>query len=75
MLLEGKETKLGYSIEVVAELACGHSGDPQRLIELTTAALTCNVSAVKYQIFDLNERAEKDSKAANGSRCGNCHAY
>ena len=50
------------SLEIVAEIACGHSGQAKRLYELTKAACTTGVSAIKYQIFNLDERAEKNTK-------------
>ena len=45
----------------VAELACGHSGDPVRLDQLVQAALTTKCDAVKFQLFTVDERAEKNT--------------
>ena len=50
------------SFEIVAEIACGHSGIEERLFELTKTACEIGATAVKFQIFDLNERAEKNTK-------------
>ncbi len=50
------------SLEIVAEIACGHSGKAKRLYELTQAASLSGVTAIKYQIFELNERAEERTK-------------
>ena len=50
------------SLEIVAEVACGHSGQADRLYELTKAACLTGVTSIKYQIFELNERAEEETK-------------
>tara|TARA_Y100001968_G_C19432032_1_gene757618 strand:- start:90 stop:1847 length:1758 start_codon:yes stop_codon:yes gene_type:complete len=50
------------SLEIVAEIACGHSGQAKRLYELTKAACITGVNSIKYQIFNLDERAEENTK-------------
>ena len=50
------------SLEIVAEIACGHSGQAERLYELTKAACLTGVTSIKYQIFELKERAEENTK-------------
>ena len=42
---------------VVAELACGHSGDPQKLVSLVKGATLLNASALKIQLFRVGERS------------------
>ncbi len=49
-------------VEVVAEIACGHTGIDKRLFELTSAAIDSGVSSIKYQIYNLHERAEQGTK-------------
>ena len=45
----------------VAELACGHTGDIDRLDQLVQAALTTKCDAVKFQLFTVEERAEENT--------------
>ncbi|MFA5156133.1 MAG: N-acetylneuraminate synthase family protein [Candidatus Omnitrophota bacterium] len=43
---------------VVAEIACGHGGDPAKLKKLIDCAALSNARIVKFQIFTLEERLD-----------------
>lgn len=45
----------------VAEIACGHTGDVDRLDQLVQAALTAKCDAIKFQLFTVEERAEPNT--------------
>tara|TARA_B100000315_G_scaffold259845_1_gene317617 strand:+ start:3118 stop:4878 length:1761 start_codon:yes stop_codon:yes gene_type:complete len=42
---------------VIGEIACGHSGDPDKLLQLIDAVAESSAKIVKFQIFTLEERA------------------
>ena len=50
-----------HNINVVAELACGHCGNEERLNELVKNATLTGCTALKVQLFKVHERAEEGS--------------
>lgn len=47
---------------VIAETACGHDGSLKKLKELIDIAKNSGTKVIKFQIYKLNERANKNSK-------------
>ena len=51
-----------FSHPVILETACGHDGSEDVLKKLTDIAITAGAKQIKYQIFNLEERALPNTK-------------
>ena len=47
---------------VIAETACGHDGNLEKLIELINIASEVGSQAIKFQIYKLTERSLPNTK-------------
>jgi len=56
-MFEDLKPENGY---VIAETACGHEGDPKKLMQLIDCAAEGGAQAIKFQIFEPLERATPD---------------
>ena len=51
-----------FSQKIIAETACGHNGSIKILKKLIDIAKECDVKTIKFQIFDVRERAIPGTK-------------
>ena len=51
-----------FSQRLIAETACGHNGNIKILKKLINIAKNCGVKTIKFQIFNINERAIPGTK-------------
>lgn len=51
-----------FSQKLIVETACGHNGSIKLLKDLIKIAQNCGAKTIKFQIFDVNERAIPNSK-------------
>jgi N,N'-diacetyllegionaminate synthase len=51
-----------FSQKIIAETACGHNGDIKLLKKLIDIAKECRVKTIKFQMFEVKERAIPGTK-------------
>ena len=51
-----------FNQKLIVETACGHNGDIRILKELINIAYNCGAETIKFQIFDVKERAIFETK-------------
>ena len=56
------ENLSNYNPSIIAETACGHDGNYKKLTRLIDIAKKSGATAIKFQIYKLNERANKNTK-------------
>ena len=56
------ENLTNYNPSIIAETACGHDGNYKKLKRLIDIAKKSGATAIKFQIYKLNERANKKTK-------------